>query len=290
MSLPPEILKKVKLIEISTRKLVNNVFMGEYHSAFKGQGMTFSEFREYVPGDDVRDISWTITARTGKAHIKRYDEERELTNFLVVDVSGSGDFGSGQYAKGEVIVHLAALLGYSAAKNNDRVGLMTFSDEIETFVPAKKGMAQVHRILRDLLFQKPRSRRTDLRGAIEHLNSSLRKKANIFVLSDFLAPDYSTPLKLLGRRHDVTALWIYDSKERQLPKVGLLPMLDAESGELQWVDTADGATRKAYEDYFVEQHKERKNLLRKSEVELVEIDCSGSYVDPLIAYFKRRNR
>ena len=290
MSLPPEILKKVKLIEISTRKLVNNIFMGEYHSAFKGQGMTFSEFREYVPGDDVRDIAWTVTARTGKAHIKRYDEERELTTFLVVDVSGSGDFGSGDYSKGEVIVHLAALLGYSAAKNNDRVGLLSFSDQIENFVPPKKGMGQVHRILRDLLYEKPKSNKTDLRGALEHLNSSLRKKANIFVISDFIAPDYSTPLKLLGRKHDLTAIWIHDKKEKSLPDLGLIQMYDPESDEMLWVDSSDRSVRQAYENYFKKEDIDRRNLLRKSEVKLVEVDSSGNYVDPLVAYFKKRNR
>lgn len=264
--------------------------MGEYHSAFKGQGMTFSEFREYVPGDDVRDISWTVTARTGTAHIKKYDEERELTSFLVVDVSGSGDFGSGQYSKGEVIVHLAALLGYSAAKNNDRVGLMSFSDQIESFVPPKKGMGQVHRILRDLLYEKPKSNKTDLRGALEHLNSSLRKKANIFVISDFIAPDYSLPLKLMGRRHDVTAIWIRDKKEETLPDLGLVQMFDPETEEILWVDSSDKKVRTAYEDYFKAQAEERKELLRKSEVKLVEVDASGNYIDPLIAYFKKRNK
>lgn len=290
MSLPPEILKKVKLIEISTRKLVNNVFMGEYHSAFKGQGMTFSEFREYVHGDDVRDISWNLTARTGKAHVKKYDEERELTSFLVVDVSGSGDFGTGEYSKGEVIVHLAALLGYSAVKNNDKVGLLTFSDEVENFVPPKKGIGHIHRILRDLLYEKPNSNRTDLRGALEHLSSSLRKQANIFIISDFLAPEYDKALKQLGKKHDVTALWIYDKKELKLPDLGMIEMQDPETGESYLVDTSSREVRNNYEMYMNNTIEERRNLLRKSEVAVVEIDSSSSYVDPLIAYFKKRNR
>ena len=264
--------------------------MGEYHSAFKGQGMTFSEFREYVHGDDVRDISWNLTARTGTAHVKKYDEERELTSFLVVDVSGSGDFGTGEYAKGEVIVHLAALLGYSAVKNNDRVGLLAFSDEVEKFVPPKKGIGQIHRILRDLLYEKPQSNKTDLRGALEHLSSSLRKQANIFIISDFIAPDYEKALKQLGRKHDVTALWTFDKKEMSLPNIGLVEMRDPETGEEVLVDTSDKQTRSAYERYMKKQFDERQALLRKSEVSMVEIDTSGNYVDPLIAYFKKRNR
>lgn len=290
MSLPPEILKKVKLIEISTRKLVNNIFMGEYHSAFKGQGMTFSEFREYIHGDDVRDISWNLTARTGKAHVKKYDEERELTSFLMVDVSGSGDFGTGEYSKGEVIVHLAALLGYSAVKNNDRVGLLTFSDEVETFVPPKKGIGHIHRILRDLLYEKPKSNKTDLRGALEHLSSSLKKQANIFIISDFLAPDYDKALKQLGRKHDVTALWIRDSKEDVLPNIGMVEMRDPESGESHLVDTTSQMVRSEYEKYMSRLVEDRRVLLRKSEVGVVEIDSSKNYVDPLIGYFKKRNR
>lgn len=289
MSLPPEILKKVKLIEISTRKLVNNIFMGEYHSAFKGQGMTFSEFREYVHGDDVRNISWNLTARTGKAHVKKYDEERELTSFLVVDISGSGEFGTGKYSKSEVIVHLAALLGYSAVKNNDRVGLLTFTDQVERFVPPKKGVGQIHRILRDLLYEKPLSKKTDLRAALEHLSSSLKKQANIFIISDFIAKDYDKALKLLGKKHDVTALWVYDKKELELPNLGLVQMQDPETEELHLIDSSSEATRFAYKQYMQKEMEARKVLLRKSEVSLVEIDASENYVDPLIAYFKKRN-
>jgi uncharacterized protein (DUF58 family) len=263
--------------------------MGEYHSAFKGQGMTFSEFREYVHGDDVRNISWNLTARTGKAHVKKYDEERELTSFLVVDISGSGEFGTGKYSKSEVIVHLAALLGYSAVKNNDRVGLLTFTDQVEKFVPPKKGVGQIHRILRDLLYEKPLSKKTDLRAALEHLSSSLKKQANIFIISDFIAKDYDKALKLLGKKHDVTALWVYDKKELELPNLGLVEMQDPETEDLHLVDTSSEATRFTYKQHMLRQMEARKNLLRKSEVSLVEIDASENYVDPLIAYFKKRN-
>jgi uncharacterized protein (DUF58 family) len=190
MELSPELLKKVKLLEIQTRKLVNSLFAGEYHSAFKGQGMTFSDFREYVPGDDVRHISWTLTARADKPYLKKYDEERELTLMIAVDVSGSGEFGSKVYLKKEVIAQMAALLSFSAVKNNDRIGLLLFSDTVEHYVPPKKGRGHVHRILRDILFFEPRSKKTKISEALEHLRAVLNKKTNVFIFSDFLDNDY----------------------------------------------------------------------------------------------------
>lgn len=289
MSFPPEILKKVKLIELSTRKLVNNVFTGEYHSAFKGQGMSFAEFREYVPGDDVRDISWGITARTGKTHIKRYDEERELTTILVVDVSGSGDFGSGEFCKGEILVHLAALLGFSANKNNDRVGLLLFSDQVEHFVPPKKGNGNIHRILRDLLYIKPKSKKTNLVPAIEHLQSVLKKQANVFILSDFYCSDYDKKLRQLSNKHDVTCLVIQDDLEVDLPEVGLVDFHDAETDEVFTIDTSNSYFRSQYKAMIEKENRERKSSLIRSGVQLVEIPSNDKYVDALISYFKKRN-
>lgn len=244
--LPKEILKKVRLLEISTRKMVDNIFVGEYHTAFKGQGLTFSEFREYVPGDEIRSISWNLTAKTGKPYVKRYDEERELTMMLLVDISGSGDFGSKDFLKGEVLVQIAAVLAFAASKNNDRIGLMLFSDHVEHYVPPKKGRGHVHRILRDLLYFKPVGRKTDLKLALDSLNAILKKKSTVFILSDFLSEGFDRSLKLVSRKHDVAAIIVEDSAEASFPKVGLVEMQDAETGEVVMVDTSSSAFLKEY--------------------------------------------
>ena len=288
--LPKEILKKVKLLEISTRKLVNNVFAGEYHTAFKGQGLTFAEFREYVPGDDVRFISWNLTAKYGKPFIKRYDEERELTMLLAVDVSGSGDFGTGAYLKAEVLVQLAAVLSFAALKNNDRVGLLLFSDRIEHYVPPKKGRGHVHRLLRDLLYFHPKGRRTNIRLAMEHLNSLIRKKSTIFIFSDFYDKDFDKPLRMLGKKHDVTAVVVEDKSEKELPKLGLVDLHDAETGELVTVDTSDTGFRREYEKSYRQMLSDRDANLAKALVDIVRADTSHSFVDPLIRFFASRHR
>lgn len=288
MSVPAEILKKVKLLEIRTRKIVNNVFAGEYHTVFKGQGMTFAEFREYVPGDDVRAISWTLTARAGKPFIKKFDEERELTVFLAVDVSGSTDFGSGEYFKGEVMTHVAALLAFSAVKNKDQVGLLLFSDQVEHFVPSGKGRGHVHRILRDLYYHKPLHHGTDLRGPLSHLQGILKKKSTIFVISDFMAEGYDQTLRMLGRKHDVVALVVRDRLERELPQLGVVDLQDAETGEIMTVDTSSSEFRETFEREVKKRAEVRDKLLRQAQVDRVDIDASGSFVDPLIEYFRRR--
>ena len=285
---PAEVLKKVKLLEISTRKLVNNLFAGEYHTIFKGQGMTFADFREYVPGDDVRNISWTLTARTGKAYIKKFDEERELTLFLVVDISASTEFGSGEKFKGEAMTELAALLAFSAVRNKDQVGLLLFSDIVEHFVPAKKGRGHVQRILRDLYFHKPKSQRTNIRSAISHLTGVLKKKATIFIMSDFMDEGYDQALRLLGRKHDVVAVVVGDRAERELPNVGILEVQDAETGDILTVDTSSGAFREAYAAELKKRFENRERLLKQAQVDRVDIDASGNYVDPLIEFFRRR--
>lgn len=290
MSLPPEILKKVKLLEISTRKLVNNQFAGEYHTMFKGQGMTFSDFREYVPGDDVRTISWALTARTGKTYIKKYDEERELTVILAVDVSGSADFGTGQYFKGEAMTHLAALIAFSAIKNKDQVGLLLFSDQIEHFVPAAKGRGHVHRMLRDLFYFKPKSRRTRLSVGLDYLQGVLKKRSAIFVISDFMDENFDQSLRLLGRKHDVTALVVQDKAELELPDLGVVELQDAETGELVTVDSSSEIFRREFKQQLSKRKELRDRLLRQSQVGRVELDSSSNYVDPLIQFFKTRRR
>jgi uncharacterized protein (DUF58 family) len=288
--LPKEILKKVKLLEISTRKMVNNLFAGEYHTVFKGRGLTFADFREYVPGDDIRTISWNLTAKTGRPFVKRYDEERELTMMLAVDISGSGDFGSSSYLKGEVLVQLAAVLSFAAAKNNDRVGLLLFSDQVEHFVPPKKGRGHVHRILRDLLFYKPKGRGTNIKLALESLSGVLHKRATIFVLSDFLSEGFERPLSLVGRRHDVVAIVVEDSAEKKFPPLGLVDIQDAETGEIMTVDTSSPTFRREYEIKYRQLTSAREKQLTKARVDTVRVDTSHSFVDPLIKFFTSRHR
>ena len=290
MELSPELLKKVKLLEIQTRKLVNSLFAGEYHSAFKGQGMTFSDFREYVPGDDVRNISWSLTARADKPYIKKYDEERELTLMIAVDVSGSEEFGSKTYLKKDVIAQLAALLSFSAVKNNDRIGLLLFSDTVEHYVPPKKGRGHVHRILRDILFFEPKSKKTKISEALEHLRAVLNKKTNVFIFSDFIDENYEKSLRFLGKKHDTVAVVIEDQFEAELPSMGLVEMEDAETGEIIAVDTSSPVFKKQYKAKNIERKKIREQELRKSGVDKVEIKTTTDFVDPLISYFKMRTR
>lgn len=290
MSLPPEILKKVKLLEISTRKLVNNLFAGEYHSAFKGQGMTFSEFREYVPGDDVRAISWPVTARTGKPFIKKFDEERELTLLLAVDVSGSEDFGTGEYLKGEIVTHLAALLSFSALKNNDPVGLLLFSDQVEHFVPPKKGRGHILRILRDLYFFKPKSKKTSIESGLEYLHGVQKKHANIFLFSDFMDQGYEAALRTIGRKHDTVAVIVKDPLESELLSMGLVDFFDPETGEIITVDTSSRVFRRDYEAHMRKKFEQREQALRRAQVDRIDVTVGEDFTAPLIEFFKRRNK
>lgn len=288
MGLPPEVLKKVKMLEINTRKLVNNLFAGEYHTAFKGQGMTFADFREYVPGDDVRSISWALTARTGKTFIKTYEEEREMTLILAVDVSGSTDFGTGAYFKGEVMTHLAALLAFSAVKNNDQIGLLLFSDQVEHFVPPKKGRGHVQRLLRDLFYFKPKSHLTKISSGLTFLQGAIKKKATIFVFSDFIDQSFEQSLRLLGKKHDVVACVVNDGAEYSLPVMGVVEVQDAETGEILTIDTSSSRFREEYENAVKKRKEERDRLLRLSQVERVDVNSAKDYVDPLVAFFKKR--
>lgn len=288
--LPQEILKKVKLLEIRTRRLVNNMFVGEYHSAFKGQGMTFSEFREYVPGDDVRTIAWSLTARTGKTYIKKFDEEREMTVILAVDISGSQEFGSQKYLKGEVVAHLAALLSFAATSNKDSVGLLLFSDQVEHYVPPKKGRGHVLRLMRDLYFFKPKSRGTSLGVAAEYLLGVLKKKAHIFVFSDFLDAQFEAPLRRLGKKHDAVAVVVEDQLEVDLPKMGLVHFEDPETGGMLCVDTSSPVFQKEFQKFSKQSKQTRDAQLRRAQVDLIQVSTGEDIVTPLMNFFRRRSR
>lgn len=288
--IPQEILRQVKRLELSTRKVVNSVFSGEYHSVFKGQGMEFSEVREYQLGDDIRQIDWNVTARMRTPFVKVFTEERENILMLVVDASGSGEFGSGPRMKGEIAVEIAALLAFSAIKNNDRVGLLIFTDRVEKFIPPKKGRSHVLRVLRELLYFKPEGRGTDLAAALDYMNRVVRRRSVVVIVSDFLATGFEKPLQIANRKHDVIALTIHDRRERGLPAVGLVTLQDAETGEIIEIDTSSAAFRKEYEKGARHRQVRLDKLLDRLEVEHVDIDAAQGYVQPLVGFFHRRAR
>jgi len=288
LSVPEEILKKVKLLEVRTRRVVNNLFVGEYHSAFRGQGMTFAEFREYVPGDDVRSIAWSLMARSGKVYIKKHDEEREMTVVLAVDISGSQVFGSQKYLKGEAIAHLSALVGFAATLNKDAVGLLLFSDQVELFVPPKKGRGQMHRILREIYYFKPQSKRTNIGVAVDFLQGVLKKKTHIFLFSDFLDQGFETPLRLLGKKHDAVAVVVKDPLETKIPALGLVDFEDPETGEVVTVDTSSAQFQKDYKAYCQKQDEIRDNQLKRSQVDQIQIQTDQDLVQPLVQFFQSR--
>lgn len=286
--IPKEVLKKVRLIEIQTRKKVNNIFSGEYHTHFKGQGMTFSDFREYVAGDDVRVISWPLTARTGKTFIKTFEEERELTVILAVDISGSTDFGSGQNFKGEIIIYLTALLAYAAEKNKDQVGLVLFSDHVEHFIPPKKGRGHLQRMLRDLLYLKPKHQKTKISSCSDFLQGFLKKKATIFLMSDFMDQGYDQSLRFLAKKHELVACVIQDPLENEIPDIGLIQLQDPETGEIKLVDTSSKTFQETMRKNFSLQNESRDIFLKKSQIARINISTKGDYVQPLLEYFRRK--
>jgi uncharacterized protein (DUF58 family) len=289
LSIPADIVKKVKLLELNTRKLVNSTFAGQYQSAFKGQGMTFSDFREYVPGDDVRAISWNLTARTGKTYIKKYEEERELTLILAVDVSGSMGFGSQNFLKGEVITNLAALLGFAAAKNNDNVGLLLFSDQVEHFVPPKKGRGHIQRLLRDLYFYQPKTQNTKISEAVDYLSGILKKRSTIFLMSDFMSDEpFGQILKRLSRKHELISVVVSDPAEATLPNLGLIDYFDPETEEVITLDTGSESFRKLVYDQFKRNKEFRDAEFRKAQIDRIDIPNDENYVDPLLNYFRKR--
>ena len=286
--IPREILKKVRRVEIRTRGLVNEIFSGEYHSVFKGRGMNFAEVREYHYGDDIRSIDWNVTARTGHPFVKVFEEERELTVMLVVDVSASGDFGTRERMKGEVAVEICALLAFSAIKNNDKVGLIIFSDRVEKFVPPRKGRSHVLRVLRELFYHKPEGRGTDIGGALEYLTHVIKRRAVVFLVSDFKAPRYEKPLSVAGRRHDLIAVRLGDDRETSLPPLGYVEFEDAETGELHTVNTADARFRAEFAERTARVQAEMGQIFRHSQVDVIDVRTDQPYVQPLMRFFKER--
>jgi uncharacterized protein (DUF58 family) len=283
-----ELLKKVRKIEIKTRRLSDHIFSGEYHSSFKGRGMTFSEVRQYQFGDDIRSIDWNVTARYNEPYIKVFEEERELTMMLVVDISGSESFGTTEQFKRDIITEISATLAFSAIQNNDKVGLLLFSDGIELFIPPKKGKTHVLRIIRELIEFKPESKKTDLTQALRYLSNVMKKKAIVFILSDFIDAGYDNALKIVGKKHDVTGIRVYDKLETELPKLGMVPMRDAESGEIKLVNTNSKSVRTNYRANYLKTVNYYEESFTKSGSGVINTRIDESYVKKLLGYFKRR--
>lgn len=284
-----ELLKKVRKIEIKTRRLSDHIFGGEYHSTFKGRGMTFSEVRQYQFGDDVRNIDWNVTARYNEPYIKVFEEERELTMMLMVDISGSELFGTDEQFKNEIVTEIAATLAFSATQNNDKIGLILFSDAIELYIPPKKGRSHVLRIIRELIEFKPKSKLTDISEALKFLSNVMKKKAIVFMLSDFITDDeYKQNLKIAAGRHDITGIRVFDKGEEEIPNLGMVQMQDEESGELMLVNTASKQVRTNYSQYYNEKVGYFKETFTKSGSGTIDCRVDESYVKKLLGYFKRR--
>jgi uncharacterized protein (DUF58 family) len=283
-----DILKKVRKIEIKTRRLSNHIFSGEYHSSFKGRGMTFSEVRQYQFGDDVRAIDWNVTARYNEPYIKVFEEERELTMMLVVDVSGSEHFGTQNGFKKDIVTEIAATMAFSATQNNDKIGLILFSDQIELYIPPKKGKSHVLRIIRELIEFQSKSRKTDVGQALKFLSSVLKKRAIVFLISDFMAADYEHTLKIAAKKHDITGVRVYDTREEQMPNIGLVNMADAETGETLLVNTGSKQVRLQYEKYYQDKVKYFKDIFSRCGAGTVSTRTDESYVTKLLGYFKAR--
>jgi uncharacterized protein (DUF58 family) len=284
-----EILKKVRKIEIKTRRLSDHIFSGEYHTSFKGRGMTFSEVRQYQYGDDVRAIDWNVTARYNEPFVKVFEEERELTMMLIVDISGSESFGTKNQQKRDMITEIAATLAFSATQNNDKIGLLLFSDQIELYIPPKKGKSHVLRIIRELIEFEPKSKKTDLSHALKYLSSVMKKKAIVFVISDFMATSYEHTLKIAAKRHDVTGIRVFDQREEHLPNIGIVNLLDAETGETLLVDTQSKTVRQNYEKHYQENVSYFKDIFSKCGAGTISSRVDESYVTKLLGYFKARN-
>lgn len=284
-----ELLKKVRKIEIKTRRLSDHIFSGEYHTSFKGRGMTFSEVRQYQFGDDVRAIDWNVTARYNEPYIKVFEEERELTMMLMVDISGSESFGTKNQLKSEIVTEIAATMAFSATQNNDKIGLILFSDEIELYVPPKKGKSHVLRIIRELIEFKPKSHKTNLSQALKFLSSVMKKKAIVFLISDFIADDsYEQTLKIAGKKHDITGIRVYDIREEKIPNIGMVNMLDAETGETLLVNTNSKSIRMEYEKYYRDRVHYFKETFSRCGSGTVHTRVDESYVTKLLTYFKSR--
>ncbi len=283
-----DLLKKVRQIEIKTRGLVNQIFSGEYHSVFKGRGMEFSEVREYNYGDDIRSIDWNVSARFNHPFVKIFEEERELTVMLVVDFSRSGQFGTATAMKNDIAAEICAVLAFSAIKNNDKVGLILFTDHIEKFVPPKKGRAHILRIIRELISFEPTSAGTNIRQALEYLNHVHKKRTIAFVISDFIDDGYDQILRIISRKHDVIAVELSDPREETLPDAGLIKMTDAESGRERWIDTSDQRLRAAFVQYWHKRRMDRRALFVRSKVDAIAVRIDRPYIKPIVDFFKRR--
>lgn len=286
--IPSEIIKKVRLIEIKTRHIVNNLFGGEYHSAFKGMGMEFAEVREYFPGDDIRAIDWNVTARTGKPFIKKYDEERELTVMLIIDVSASGFFGTGESLKSDIMIELASILSFSAIKNNDKVGLLLFSDQIEEFIPPKKGKSHVLRVIREIIFHKAKDRKTDISIALDHIQKVIKRKSIIFLLSDFWDDSYQKSMKLINKKHDLINIQILDKAEITIPKLGLTKFHDVETQSSTWIDTNNKLIHQNMKNYIYIKNNIIRKFCKNNKIDFISINTSEDYLIPLEQFFNTR--
>ncbi len=288
--IPQELIKKIKQIQIYTSRTVDASFAGQYESVFKGRGMQFDEVREYTPGDDIRTIDWNVTARTGKPYIKKFVEEREMTVMFVVDLSASGDFGTVNKAKNELAAEFCAVLAFAAAKNNDKVGLLVFTNQIELYIPPKKGVSHMLRLIRELMYFKMPKRRTNIPQALDYLAKVVRKRATIFLVSDFIETDFKKPLGLLNKRHDVIAAVVRDKAEITLPGVGLIEFTDAETGEIILVDTSSRKFRNQYNSTTAQRFDELKNMLRTINVDCISISTDKPYIQGLVRFFHMRHR
>jgi uncharacterized protein (DUF58 family) len=286
--IPKEILKKVRRIEISTRGLVNDVFSGEYHSVFKGRGMEFSEVREYQIGDDIRTIDWNVTARYGHPFVKIFEEERELTVMLMVDASSSGEFGTFEQMKGEIAIEICALLAFSAIKNNDKVGLIIFTDKVEKFIAPRKGKSHVLRVLRELLYFKPEDKKTNIGMALEYLSRVIRRRSVVFLVSDFMSKDYDQAMRIANKRHDMVAIHMVDPRELELPDIGYIEFEDAETGEEILLDTSDRQVRQLFASETSDSMTQREKLFKSMNVDSIDIRTDQSYIEPLIKFFRIR--
>jgi len=285
-----ELLKKVRQIEIKTRGLSRNIFAGQYHSAFKGRGMAFSEVREYQFGDDIRDIDWNVTARYARPYIKVFEEERELTVMLLIDVSGSREFGSVSVMKKDIIAEIAATLAFSAIQNNDKIGVIFFSDKIEKFIPPQKGKKHILYIIRELIDFQPDDTQTDISLVLKYLTNAIKKRCTTFLISDFIDKgDFKDALTIANRKHDVVAIQVYDRREAELPPVGLMKIKDAETGSERWVDSSSGRVRQAYKEWWDRRQTRMNDSFKKSRVDSVSVRTEDDYVKALIALFNKRN-
>ncbi len=283
-----ELIKKVRKIEIKTRGLSQHVFAGEYHSAFKGRGVTFSEVREYQYGDDIRSIDWNVTARFNHPFVKVFEEERELTVLLLVDTSGSRNFGSVSQLRRNILTEISAVLSFSAIQNNDKIGLILFSDRVEKFIPPKKGKKHILHIIRELIEFNPQSSKSDLTEALIFLTNAIKKRCTAFIISDFICPDFEDPLKIASRKHDIVALQVYDRRDAEISDMGLVKFTDSETGEEKWVDTSSEKTRKTYAESWKNRRKLLLESFARTGVDNTSVSTSEDYVKPLIALFKKR--